>query len=136
MNDNATRAPEVPGWVRDLYDLVDAGELDTYLERHYADDAEVTFASNPTARGKAAIREALVHGHDAHDMDHTIRNLWQAGDTTIVEFDVTYTFRDGSTIDTTSLAILDREDGLVKRMRVYIDHAPVRERAEAVAAAQ
>src|SRR4051812_13883037 len=133
MNDNATRAPEVPDWVKDLYDLVDAGELDTYLDRHYADDAEITFASAPPARGRTAIREALVHGHEAHDMDHTIRNLWQEGDTTIVEFDVTYTFRDGTSLATRSLTILEREGDRVRNMRVYIDHAPVRERAEAAA---
>jgi ketosteroid isomerase-like protein len=125
-----------PDWLRDLYRLVDAGELDRYLDEHYADDAELRFASGPPVRGRAAIREALGHGHAAHDMRHHFRNVWQVGDTTLVEFDVRYTFRDGSVLDTQSLAILERSGGLVRSLRVYLDHGPVRAMAEAAAAAK
>jgi ketosteroid isomerase-like protein len=131
---DASSPPDVPGWVVDLYALVDAGEVDRYLDEFYADDAELRFASRPTVRGKAAIREALGHGHDAHDMRHTFRNVWQAGDTTIIEFDVSYTFRDGNVLDTHSLAILERRDDRVRALRVYLDHGPVLAGIEAAAA--
>jgi ketosteroid isomerase-like protein len=124
---------DIPDWLRDLYRLVDAGELDCYLAKHYADDAELRFASGPLVRGKPAMRAALAHGHDAHEMRHEFRNVWQAGDTTIVEFDVRYTFRDGSVLDTQSLAILERRDGLVRSLRVYLDHGPVLAMAAAAA---
>ena len=127
-------AVEVPGWLRDLYRLVDAGELDRYLDEHYAEDAELRFASGPFVRGKPAIRAALAHGHAAHAMRHEFRNVWQAGDTTIVEFDVRYTFRDGRVLDTQSLAILERRDERVRSLRVYLDHGPVLEMAAAAAA--
>jgi ketosteroid isomerase-like protein len=127
--------PDVPAWVVDLYSLVDAGEVDRYLEEHYAEDAELRFASGPVVRGRAAIREALGHGHEAHDMRHTFRNVWQAGDTTIIEFDVSYTFRDGNVLDTHSLAILERSWGRVRALRVYLDHGPVLAMAEAAARA-
>jgi ketosteroid isomerase-like protein len=125
---------DVPDWLADLYRLVDAGELDRYLAEHYADDAELRFASGPLVRGRPAIRAALARGHAAHAMRHEFRNVWQAGETTIVEFDVRYTFRDGRTLDTHSLAILERAGGRVRSLRVYLDHGPVRAMAEAAAA--
>jgi ketosteroid isomerase-like protein len=126
--------PSVPDWVAELYALVDAGELDRYLERFYADDARLRFASGPVVQGKPAIREALGRGHAVHDMDHTIRNLWQQGDATIIEFDVRYTFRDGSALDTHSLAVLERDgDDCIRDMRVYVDHGPVQAMADAAA---
>lgn len=131
----ADAASDVPDWLVDLYALVDAAEVDRYLDEYYVEDAELRFASGPTIRGRAAIRDALGHGHDLHDMDHSFRNVWQSGDTTIVEFDVTYTFRDGSTLDTQSLAILERDGDRVRAMRVYLDHGPVRAQAEAAASA-
>jgi ketosteroid isomerase-like protein len=134
MSADGTSPPDVPDWVADLYALVDAGEVDRYLERYYADDAELRFASGPTLRGKPAIREALGRGHDAHDMRHTFRNVWQAGDTTIIEFDVSYTFRDGNVLNTHSLAILERDGDRVRALRVYLDHGPVLTMIQAAAA--
>jgi ketosteroid isomerase-like protein len=124
---------DVPDWLRDLYRLVDAGELDRYLDEHYADDAELRFASGPLVRGRPAIRAALATGHAAHAMRHEFRNVWRAGNTTIVEFDVRYTFRDGRVLDTQSVAILERADGRVRSLRVYLDHEPVRAMAAAAA---
>jgi ketosteroid isomerase-like protein len=125
---------DVEDWIRDLYALVDRGEVDRYLDEYYAEDARLRFASAPVVQGKPAIREALGHGHEAHDMAHTFRNVWQQGDTTIIEFDVRYTFRDGNALDTQSLAILERsEDGRIRDMRVYLDHGPVQAMAEAAA---
>jgi ketosteroid isomerase-like protein len=129
-------ATEVPDWVAELYTLVDAAEIDTYLERFYADDATVRFASTPVARGKDEIRAGLGHGHAAHDMEHTIVGVFEDGDTTVIEFDVTYTFRDGTALDTHSLAVARRnEDGLIDAMRIYVDHGPVVARIEAAGAA-
>jgi ketosteroid isomerase-like protein len=125
---------DVAAWIVDLYALVDSAQVDRYLDEYYADDARLRFASGPVVQGKPAIREALGHGHAAHDMAHTFRNVWQQGDTTVIEFDVRYTFRDGNVLDTQSLAILERgEDGLIHDMRVYIDHGPVRAMADAAA---
>ena len=52
------------------------------------------FGSAPEVQGKAAIREALGHGHARHEMAHTFRNVWTVGDSTICEFAVRYTMRD------------------------------------------
>ncbi|MGH2873142.1 MAG: nuclear transport factor 2 family protein [Solirubrobacteraceae bacterium] len=120
-------AVDVPGWLSELYSLVDAAALDDYLERFYSDDAELRFGSAPAVRGRAAVREALGAGHDRHAMEHTFVNVWTVDDTTICEFRVRYTMRaDARVVELPSLAILRRQpDGLLDQLRVYIDPAPL-----------
>jgi ketosteroid isomerase-like protein len=117
----------VPEWLVALYAQVDAAELDAYLEK-YADDAVLRFGSAPPVQGKAAIREALGHGHARHEMAHTFTNVWTVADSTICEFAVRYTMRDdGRVVELPSLAILRRRlsDQLIDDMRVYIDPTPL-----------
>ncbi len=111
----------VPDWVRDHYALVDAGDLDRYIE-DFALDAELRFASNPPVRGRDAVREALAAGHAEHDMAHAVVGCWTVGDTTILEFDVVYTYPDGHSHTVPSVAIVRRgAEGLIERLHVYVD---------------
>ena len=111
----------VPDWVREHYALVDAGNLDRYIE-DFALDAELRFASNPPVRGRDAVREALAGGHAEHDMAHAVVGCWTVGDTTILEFDVVYTYHDGHSHTVPSVAIARRNaDGLIDSLRVYVD---------------
>ena len=111
----------VPDWVRDHYALVDAGDLDRYIE-DFALDAELRFASNPLVRGRDAVREALAAGHAEHDMAHKVVSCWTVGDTTILEFDVVYTYPDGHSHTVPSVAIVRRgAEGLIERLHVYVD---------------
>jgi ketosteroid isomerase-like protein len=117
----------VPQWLIDLYVQVDAADLDAYLEK-YADDAVLRFGSAPSVQGKAAVREALGHGHARHEMAHTFTNVWTVDESTICEFAVRYTMReDGRVVELPSLAILRRRasDQLIDDMRVYIDPTPL-----------
>ena len=111
----------VPDWVRDHYALVDAGDLDRYIE-DFALDAELRFASNPPVRGRDAVREALAAGHAEHDMAHAVVGCWTVGDTTILEFDVVYTYPDRHSHTVPSVAIVRRgAEGLIERLHVYVD---------------
>ena len=74
--------------------------------------------------GRDAVRDALGAGHAEHDMRHTIVGVWEGGDTTIVEFDVDYTYRDGRTLSVPSLTLLRRRAGLIESMRIYVDQHP------------
>jgi ketosteroid isomerase-like protein len=119
---------DVPQWLVDLYAQVDAAEIDAYLETYYADDAVLRFGAAPAVQGKAAIREALGHGHARHAMAHTFTRVWTVGDTSICEFAVRYTMHDdGRVVELPSLAILRRRpsDQLIDDMRVYIDPTPL-----------
>jgi ketosteroid isomerase-like protein len=114
-------AAEVPDWVREHYALVDAAEVDRYVA-DFAPDVELRFASNPPVHGRDAAREALAAGHAEHDLAHTVVNCWSVGDTTILEFDVVYTYRDGHSHAAPSVAILRRNgDGLIDSLRVYVE---------------
>lgn len=111
----------VPEWVREHYALVDAAALDRYID-DFAPDVELRFASNPSVRGRDAARAALAAGHAEHDMAHTVVGCWSVGDTTILEFDVVYTYRDGHSHTVPSVAIARRNaDGLIDSLRVYVD---------------
>jgi ketosteroid isomerase-like protein len=111
----------VPAWVREHYALVDAAEVDRYIE-DFAPDVELRFGSHPPVRGRAAVREALAAGHARHAMAHTVVNCWEAGDTTILEFDVRYTYPDGRSQLLPSVALIRRDGaGLATSLRVYLD---------------
>ena len=122
----ATRRPAldvIPDWVREHYALVDAAAIDTYVE-DFDPDIELRFAGRPPIRGRAAVRDALAAGHQRYALEHTVVNCWECGDTTILEFDVVYTYPDGRTHETPSVAIVHRAaSGLLDSLRVYVDPA-------------
>ena len=112
---------DVPAWVREHYALVDAAEVDRYVT-DFAPDVELRFASHPPVHGREAVRDALAAGHAEHDMAHTVINCWEVGDTTILEFDVVYTYPDGHGHAVPSVALVRRDaDGLIGSLRVYVD---------------
>jgi len=111
---------DVPAWVRELYALVDAADVDRYVEA-FSEDVELRFGSHPPVRGRAAVRDALAAGHTEHEMAHTVIGCWEAGDTTILEFDVIYTYPDGYAQLAPSVALIRRDgDGLTASLRVYV----------------
>jgi ketosteroid isomerase-like protein len=124
------RAPasNVPAWVSEHYRLVDAAALDQYID-DFADDVELRFANFPPVHGREAARGALGAGHAAHDMAHTIVAYFEDGPTSIIEFEVHYTYRDGRTLDVPSCAFIHRDDdGRFDRVRIYLDqHFPAGE---------
>jgi ketosteroid isomerase-like protein len=112
-------------WVSEYYDDVDNMRLDEWVGRH-TDDAVVTFANNPPARGKEEIAQniggfwSMIGG-----LQHNIVNRWDVDGTTILEVDVDYTRSDGAHVNVPCTSILHRKGDLVDELRVYIDIAPV-----------
>jgi hypothetical protein len=119
----ATRpaADDVPGWVTDHYALVDAADLDAYIQ-DFDPGVELRFASAPPVSGREAARAALARGHAEHEMAHTVVNCWGVDETTIIEFDVVYTYPDGHSRGAPSVAIIHRgASGLIDSLRVYVE---------------
>ncbi len=123
MAPRAAANVEVPEWLRKHYVLVDAAALDEYIE-DFSDDAELRFGADPVVRGKDAIRARFAAGHAARRAHHDYRNVWEADDTTIVEFDAIYTFPEGDTVSATALVIIERPGELIEELRVYMDQTP------------
>ncbi len=107
MAPRAASKVEVPEWLRTHYALVDEARLDEYME-DFSDDAELRFGAEPVLRGKEAIRARFAAGHATRKAHHDYHNVWEAGDTTIVEFDAVYTFPDGATVSASALVIIER----------------------------
>jgi ketosteroid isomerase-like protein len=115
----------VPDWLREHYARVDANDFG-YVLGKFADDIEVRFGIRPPAAGKDAVREVLADVHRPFESSvHRFTNVWEQGTATLVEFDVTYTLNDGSQVTMETFSVLEREDGLIKSLRVYIDEGPL-----------
>jgi len=111
----------VPDWVVEHYRQVDAGDVDAYTQ-DFDPDVELRFASRPPIVGRQAVRDALAKGHAEHGMDHTFVGCFESGDTTVLEFDVRYTYPDGHSHLVPSVAILHRgASGLLDSLRVYVE---------------
>jgi ketosteroid isomerase-like protein len=119
--DKRPAATNVPDWVVEHYRLVDSAALDRYIGDFHP-DVELRFANLPPARGRDAARAALAAGHADHDMAHTIVGYFEDGATSIVEFRVRYSYRDGRDSTVRSCAVIHRDEhGLFDSVRIYLD---------------
>lgn len=118
--------PVVEPWLHEHYRHVDANDF-AWLDEQLAEDVEVRFGDRPPAVGKAAVAATLADVHAPFDHStHRFVEVWQQGHRTLIAFDVSYAMKDGSEVRLESFTILDRVDGLIKRMKVYIDESPLR----------
>ncbi len=58
-------------------------------------------------------------------MSHTVVEVFEAGEATIAESNVTYTRKDGSTVTVPVVTIYRSGGDLIDDYRVYIDLAPL-----------
>jgi hypothetical protein len=107
-----------PEWVHEMYTLVDAKRVDDYIGL-FAPDAELRFGNGPTVSGAEAIATTLKRADEGHDMHHTLLNCWEAGGTTVLEFEVDYRYQDGREVTFPAITVLDRPAGVITSMRVY-----------------
>ncbi len=112
---------EVPDWVREYYELVDANDFAGCAQR-FADDIEVQFGSRPVVRGKQEAGRTLASAHEPWiSVSHHIRDLWREGDVTLIAFAATYLLKAGGTKTIPTFTVLRRRDDLISQLHVYID---------------
>jgi ketosteroid isomerase-like protein len=117
---------QVPDWLREHYARVDANDFASVLGG-FSDRIEVRFGNRPPAAGREAVSQLLADVHRSFESSrHRFTNVWQQGNTTLIQFDVTYTLHDGWTVPMGTFTVLEREAGLITSMRVYIDETPLR----------
>jgi ketosteroid isomerase-like protein len=110
-----------------MYEDVDAGRGDAVVAR-FAPDIELQFGGRPVVTGPDAARDTLRSVHEPfHSVSHEFRSVWEHGDTTICEFRATYDLKRGGVITLPSLTVLQRRDGAIASMRVYLDEGPLRD---------
>lgn len=122
MTDPDGKAPQ---WLRDYYDDVDNMRLEPYLD-HHVDDVVVQFGNNPRAHGREQVGGAIGHFWELIDgLEHNVVEVYEAGDTTILEAVIDYTRKDGEVVSVPCTTLLRRAGEKVDFVRIYIDLVPV-----------
>lgn len=104
---------------------IDAFDPDKFVA-HLTPDVVFRFGNAEPVTGRAAVREAVAGFFATIDgLTHHIRNVWEVGDTAIVQIDVEYRRKDGKTVTVPNADILTYDGDLVRDWRIYIDVAPV-----------
>jgi ketosteroid isomerase-like protein len=112
-------------WITDYYQDVDNLRLDEYVRRH-TDDVVVKFGNNPPAVGKEQVRQAIGGFFQSiGGMRHRFINVYEEGDTAILELEIDYTRKDGGQVSVPAMSVLHRRGELVDQLRIYVDVAPV-----------
>jgi ketosteroid isomerase-like protein len=113
----------VAQWYTDMYESIDAGNLDGYLA-HLSDDVVMTVANNEPTVGKSAV-EALLAASMVEGASHTWEHEYTDGDTTALEGKLTLK-REGREVEVPVVSMLHRNgDGLVDSLRSYMDGTPI-----------
>jgi hypothetical protein len=111
--------------VAQVFADIDSLNPDSFVT-HLTPDVVFRFGNADPVIGRDAVREAVTGFFSTIDgLTHHIRNVWEFGDTAIVQIDVEYARKDGKTVTVPNADILTYDGDLVRDWRIYIDVAPV-----------
>jgi ketosteroid isomerase-like protein len=111
--------------VAQVFADIDAFDPDKFVA-HLTPDAVFRFANADPVTGRAAVKEAVAGFFSTIDgLTHHMRNVWELGDTAIVQADVEYRRKDGKTVTVPNADILTYDGDLVRDWRIYIDITPI-----------
>jgi hypothetical protein len=105
-------------------------DIDSMDGRRFASNLSagcvLRYANNPEVRGREAIAEAIDAFYGTiGGLRHRPLNEWDVGDTTILQFEVTYTRLDGGEVTVPAVSIIRSGGELIDEYRIYVDLAPV-----------
>jgi ketosteroid isomerase-like protein len=111
--------------VANVFADIDAFNPDAFVT-HLTPDVVFRFGNADPVSGRQAVREAVAGFFSTIDgLTHHIRNVWEFGDTIIVQADVEYLRKDGKTVTVPNADILVYDGELVRDWRIYIDLGPL-----------
>jgi ketosteroid isomerase-like protein len=124
-----TASPHAAGdhdWPARFFQEVDTFSVDRLLAC-FADDVEVRFGNQPAIHGKEAARAAFSGFYSTiAGMRHEADTVVIAGDLATQQAKVIYTRKDGQEVPLPVASHLRRTpDGLINRLWIYIDMAPL-----------
>jgi ketosteroid isomerase-like protein len=95
---------------------------------HLAEDCVLRFGNADEVVGRDAI-EAAIAGFfgTIKGLSHHVVEDWDLGDTTILQFEATYTRMDDRKVTVPAVTIYRRGGELIDDYRIYVDLAPVYE---------
>jgi ketosteroid isomerase-like protein len=104
---------------------IDTMDPDKFVQ-HLTPDVTFRFGNADPQNGRAAVREGVAGFFGTIDgLAHHILQVWEVGDTTIVQIDVEYRRKDGKTVTVPNADVLRYQGDLVRDWQIYIDLAPV-----------
>jgi len=110
---------------RAIFADIDSFDPDRFVA-HLTDDVVFRFGNAESTVGKAAVREAVAGFFATIDgLTHHVHNVWDVGETSIVQIDVEYRRKDGKSVTVPNADILTFDGDLVRNLQIYIDLAPV-----------
>lgn len=111
-------------WWVDFYKDADRRDI-VQASSWFHDDMVLKFANRPPSVGKEAVIGALGHFLAMLDvLNHELGTVVGSGDEVFVESNVTYVYKDGSSLCVPAATYLKRTDGLVSAMHIYVDMQP------------
>lgn len=104
---------------------IDAFDPDKFVA-HLTPDAKFRFGNADPVTGRPAVKDGVAGFFSTIDgLTHHILNVYESGDTVIVQIDVEYRRKDGKSVTVPNADILVFDGDLVRDWQIYIDVAPV-----------
>jgi ketosteroid isomerase-like protein len=112
--------------LNDYYAAIEANRPEDY-SRYYADDMTLTFANNPTIKGRDHAVAAFSATLDrVQSLAHELVNVWEEEDGVVIfETIGTWTLHDGTRIPVNAVGIFTVVDGRFTDQRITVDNSPV-----------
>jgi ketosteroid isomerase-like protein len=108
-----------------LFDDIDSLDPDRFAP-HLAEDVVMRFGNAEPVHGRTAVRDVWAAFCDGvRGVSHAQVDRWEVGEATIVQADVTYTRRDGSSFTIPVVTIYRGAGELIEDYRVFLDLAPL-----------
>ncbi len=112
-------------WIRQLFECVDAKDVEGFLE-YLTDDVKFSFGNAPAVTGKDSVRKSIEGFFGSIEgLSHRIEETWVHPETVICQGEVTYTRIDSSQVTIPFANILRMEGELIKEYLIYIDITPL-----------
>ena len=93
---------------------------------HLSEDCVLRYANNDEVVGRPAIEAAIAGFYTTiKALRHEPVAEWNVGDTTIIQFECTYTRHDDRQVTVPAVSIFRRGDALIDDYRIFVDLTPV-----------
>lgn len=107
--------------------LADIDRMDAKaFAAHLSEKCVLRYANADEVVGRDAIEEAIAAFYDTiKGVRHDVVEEWNIDNTTILQFEVTYTRHDDRQVTVPAVTIYRRGDELIDEYRIFIDLTPV-----------
>lgn len=108
-----------------MFAATDRNDADGFIA-HLAPDVKYVFANSEPVIGRETVKKNTIAFWGTMDgVVHHICRIHEVGDTVIVEFDMEYRRKDGTTVHVPCCDVLTYDGDLISEFQIYIDLKPL-----------